>query len=132
MYSQKIRMEMAVGEQFEAFGILLCDWLTQVGHGTDEYLIDVGCSSGRLTKPRSQYLSGRYLGIDVALEHVAYASNLIKRPDWRFEIPAGVTILERNPQADMECFSQCYPSPTRAILRIPQGSITSTKTFWRN
>jgi hypothetical protein len=27
MYSQKIRMEMAVGEQFEAFGILLCDLL---------------------------------------------------------------------------------------------------------
>ncbi|HKH19943.1 MAG TPA: class I SAM-dependent methyltransferase, partial [Gammaproteobacteria bacterium] len=72
MYSQKIRMEMAVGEQSEAFSILLCDLLIQVGHGTDEYLIDVGYGSGRLTKPHSQYLSGRYLGIDVALEHVAY------------------------------------------------------------
>jgi trans-aconitate methyltransferase len=51
-------MEMAVGGQFEAFGILMRELLIQTGLERDGYVIDVGCGSGRLAKPLSQYLSG--------------------------------------------------------------------------
>jgi ubiquinone/menaquinone biosynthesis C-methylase UbiE len=94
-------MEMAVGGQFEAFGILMRELLIQTGLERDGYVIDVGCGSGRLAKPLSQYLSGRYLGIDVEPERVAYARKSVKRPNCHFEIAAGVTIPERDHQADM-------------------------------
>jgi 2-polyprenyl-3-methyl-5-hydroxy-6-metoxy-1,4-benzoquinol methylase len=58
IYSQNTRMEMAVGGQFEAFGILMRELLIQTGLERDGYVIDVGCGSGRLAKPLSQYLSG--------------------------------------------------------------------------
>jgi len=103
-YTLKETAEMFVGGEFEPFGTLLRETLIHYGLKPDDYLIDVGCGSGRLAKPLSQYLKGKYLGIDVVPELVDYAGKLVARPDWRFEVAKGLTIPERDGQADMICF----------------------------
>ena len=107
-YQLKDAMEMAVGGEFEAIGTLERDLLVQYGLKKDGYLIDVGCGSGRLAKPLSQYHTGKYLGIDVVPELVAYARNLVNRPDWRFEAARGLSIPEEDGKADVVCFFSVF------------------------
>ena len=58
-------MHLAIGGEFETMGAIECDILRHFGLASTGYLIDVGCGSGRLAKPLSSYLKGRYLGIDI-------------------------------------------------------------------
>lgn len=101
-------MRLAPGGEFEAIGILERQLLIQYGLKRDGYLIDVGCGSGRLALPVSQYLSGRYLGIDIIPELVDYARRLVPRPDWRFAVTTGSTIPEKDGEADMVCFFSVF------------------------
>ena len=101
-------MKRSVGGEFEAIGILERELLIQSGLGKDGYVIDVGCGSGRLAKPLSEYLTGRYLGIDIVPEMVDYARQLVQRPDWRFEVAKGLSIPERDGTADMVCFFSVF------------------------
>ena len=97
-------MKRAVGGQFEAMGLLELEALRHFGLREHDYLIDVGCGSGRLAKPLSGYLTGRYLGIDVVPSLLQYAREIVGRPDWRFETATGLTIPEADEAADMVCF----------------------------
>lgn len=101
-------MEQAVGGEFEANGALEVEILKQLGLAGDAYLIDVGCGSGRLANPLSQYLKGAYLGIDIVPELVEYARRLVARPDWRFEVAEGLSIPEADGAADMVCFFSVF------------------------
>ena len=97
-------MKLAVGGEFEAIGRLLREALVFHGLKPTDYLIDVGCGSGRLAKPLSEYLTGKYLGIDVVPGLVAYARTIVLRPEWRFEVAEGLKIPEADRKADMVCF----------------------------
>jgi SAM-dependent methyltransferase len=101
-------MQQAIGGQFDAFGILERELLIQSGLRKDDYLIDVGCGSGRLTKPLTQYLSGKYLGTDIVPDLVDYARNLVARPDWRFEVVQDLYIPEEDDTADMVAFFSVF------------------------
>ena len=101
-------MKSAVGGEFEAMGLLQRELLIQFGLKKNGYVIDVGCGSGRLAKPLSDYLSGGYLGIDVVPDLVGYARNLVRRPDWRFEVAKGLSIPERDEKADIVCFFSVF------------------------
>lgn len=103
-YSEDEAVRIAVGGEFEGFGRLLREALIFHGLTPGDYLIDVGCGSGRLAKPLAEYLHGKYLGIDVVPGLVAYARKLVARPDWRFEVAEGLAIPEADQQADMVCF----------------------------
>ena len=92
------------GGHFEGVGIVMREMLIHHGLGKNDYLIDVGCGSGRLAKPLADYLAGRYLGIDVVPKLVEYARELVPRPDWRFEVAGGLSIPEEDAKADMVCF----------------------------
>jgi ubiquinone/menaquinone biosynthesis C-methylase UbiE len=70
----------------------------------DGYLFDVGCGPGRLAKPLSAYLNGRYLGIDIVPELVEHARATVDRPDWRFKVADGLTIPEKVGEANQVCF----------------------------
>jgi ubiquinone/menaquinone biosynthesis C-methylase UbiE len=126
-------MSLAVGGEFKAIGIVERELLIHLGLPQDGYLIDVGCGSGRLAKPLSTYLSGRYLGIDVMPELVDYAKNMVGRPDWRFEVGRGAEIPEKDGSADMVCFfsvfthilhehSFVYLQEAKRVLK-PEGKI---------
>ena len=101
-------MRMAPGGDFEAIGMIERELLVQEGLPKNGYLIDVGCGSGRLAYPLSDYLTGRYLGIDIVPELVKYARQLVPRSDWRFEVAAGLSIPEKDHTADMVCFFSVF------------------------
>ncbi|MFS8084451.1 MAG: class I SAM-dependent methyltransferase [Acidobacteriota bacterium] len=126
-------MRTAPGGLFDFIGIVERELLIQTGLRSDDYLIDVGCGSGRLAKPLSEYLTGKYLGIDIVPELVKYARQLVQRKDWRFELAQGVSIPEKDHQAHMVCFfsvfthlfhehSYVYLQEARRVLR-PGGKI---------
>lgn len=103
-YSIDEAARIAVGGDFDAVGRLSLETLIFHGLKKHHYLIDVGCGSGRLAKPLSEFLEGKYLGIDVVPGLVDYARKLVGRPDWRFEVARGLTIPETDGQADMISF----------------------------
>jgi SAM-dependent methyltransferase len=107
-YSTDEAAKIAVGGDFEAVGLLLRETLIFHGLKADDYLIDVGCGSGRLAKPLSQYLTGPYLGIDVVPGLVEYARKLVGRQDWRFQNAEGLSIPEQDGKADMVCFFSVF------------------------
>jgi SAM-dependent methyltransferase len=126
-------MHLAIGGEFEAFGIIERQILIQYGLQPDDYVVDVGCGSGRLAKPLGEYLRGRYLGIDIVPDLVDYARVLAGRSDWRFEVAEGLKIPERDGRAQMVCFfsvlthllheqSYAYLKEARRVL-APGGRI---------
>ena len=126
-------MHIAIGGEFEAFGILERDLLVQYGLQPGGHVVDVGCGSGRLAKPLSEYLRGPYLGIDIVPDLVDYARDLVGRPDWRFEVAPGLEIPERDGTADIACFfsvfthllheqSYAYLKEARRVLK-PDGLV---------
>jgi len=135
-HSNDEAVRLAVGGEFDAFGILERETLIQYGLKEDAYVIDVGCGSGRLAKPLSEYLRGPYLGIDVIPGLVKYARTLVPRPDWRFEVSNGLTIPEKDAKADFVCFfsvfthllheqSYIYLQEAKRVLK-PDGKILFT------
>src|SRR5690242_9775335 len=58
-------MSRAVGGAFAEVGAVEVALVRQLGLSDEQYLIDVGCGSGRLAKPLSALFKGRYLGIDI-------------------------------------------------------------------
>ncbi len=101
-------MELAIGGQFEAYGLLERDLLISCGLEPEHYLIDIGCGSGRLAHPLSAYLTGPYLGTDVVPELLSYARELCNRPEWRFELIDSIAIPAPDSVADMVCFFSVF------------------------
>lgn len=132
-HSRDEAMKMAVGGDFERVGLVERETLIYHGLKKNDYLIDVGCGSGRLAKPLAEYLEGNYLGIDVVPDLIDYARALVPRPDWRFELAQGLRIPEEDGKSDMVCFfsvlthllheeSFVYLREARRVLR-PGGKI---------
>ena len=135
-YSPDEAVKRAVGGEFETVGVVLREALIFHGLKTTDYLIDVGCGSGRLAKPLSEAHSGKYLGIDVVPGLIEYARKLVSRPDWRFELAEGLKIPEADQAADMVCFfsvlthllheeSFVYLREARRVLK-PGGKIVAS------
>lgn len=103
-HSNDEAVRLAVGGEFEGYGALLRDALIFHGLAPGDYLIDIGCGSGRLANGLAEYLTGKYLGIDVVPGLVEYARKLVPRAGWRFEVAEGLKIPEADGQADMVCF----------------------------
>lgn len=101
-------MQVAIGGEFDAVGVIEREILIHYGLPPEGFVIDVGCGSGRLSKPLSAYLTGPYLGIDVVPELVAHARDLAGRPDWTFAVAAGLEIPAAADAADMVCFFSVF------------------------
>jgi SAM-dependent methyltransferase len=97
-------MRHAIGGGFEQIGAIEVAILRRYGLGVGDYLVDVGCGSGRLASPLSRDHLGRYLGIDLVPDLVAHARRVSRRTDWRFEVIDHIGIPEADGQADMVCF----------------------------
>lgn len=106
--SEHMAMQQAIGGEFAAFGMLERELLIQYGLADSDYVVDVGCGSGRLAKPLSQFLKGKYLGTDIVPDLVSYAKKLTNRPDWRFEVVEKIAIPERDEQANFVCFFSVF------------------------
>ena len=126
-------MEYAIGSNFESVGRIEAALVRHYGLTPGGYLIDVGCGSGRLAKPLSPYLTGRYLGTDLVPDLIEHAKHICQRPGWRFEVIDHIGIPERDGAADMVCFfsvlthllheqSYWYLEEARRVLK-PGGRI---------
>ncbi len=107
-HQRKRAMELAIGGQFTAFGIIEREILVQYGLQPDDFVIDVGCGSGRLAKALAEYLRGPYLGTDIVPDLLDYAREIVGRPDWRFDVASGLQIPERAGSADIVCFYSVF------------------------
>jgi SAM-dependent methyltransferase len=122
-------MEQAVGGDFEQMGLLQRELLIAVGLQPDDFLIDVGCGSGRLAVQLADYLKGSYLGTDVIPDLLEHAASLVDRPDWRFEVVNELMIPSGDETAELVCFfsvmthlrheeSYRYLQEARRVLRV--------------
>jgi ubiquinone/menaquinone biosynthesis C-methylase UbiE len=100
-------MSMAIGGNYEQFGIMQREFLIQQGLQPQNYLIDVGCGSGRLAFALRDYLAGNYLGIDVVPELLDYARERCPSR-WRFAMAEGLSIPAASDQADIVCFFSVF------------------------
>jgi SAM-dependent methyltransferase len=96
-------MRSAPGGEFDVLGQVERDLLVQSGLQPSDFLVDVGCGTGRLASKLTDYLTGPYLGIDVVPEFVRYAAELCGRPDWRFEVGEGLSVPAQDGSANMVC-----------------------------
>jgi FkbM family methyltransferase len=97
-------MKTAVGGGFDIIGRIEVAILRHYGLRPDNFLVDVGCGSGRLARPLSAYLVGKYSGFDLVEDLIEYARRTVNRPDWRFEAIDHISIPEPDGCADMVCF----------------------------
>lgn len=127
-------MEQAVGGSFDAFGVLMKALLIHYGLTPMDYLIDVGCGSGRLAKPLSEYLTdGAYLGFDVVPDLVEHARASVPAKNFEFQVSTGYRIPEKDGKVNWVVFfsvfthllhehSYRYLEEAKRVLR-PGGTI---------
>ena len=103
----------------------------KLGLQPNDYLIDVGCGSGRVAFAfaRSDFRDTlRYLGVDIVPEMLAFAAEKCRHPLWRFALVTEPRIPEGDGKADMVCFfsvfthllqeeSYLYLEEARRVLR---------------
>lgn len=104
-HSKETAMSLAVGGQFQSFGVLMRQVLVDAGLRNSDYLIDVGCGSGRLSHTLTIQ---RYLGTDVVPDLLAYARSICPNPAWRFALVNDISIPEVDGTADMVCFFSVF------------------------
>lgn len=101
--------QYAIGSQFDAFGTIEAEMLKFFGLTPEQYLVDIGCGSGRLSAKLSGYLTRAYLGTDVVPDLVAHArTTALGNPGFRFEVVDAIRIPEADRVADMVCFFSVF------------------------
>jgi SAM-dependent methyltransferase len=78
--------------------------LDRFGLKPDDYVIDIGCGSGRLARPLAKLSQLRYLGTDISQTLLDYAAKSCGRADFRFERVEGTQIPETDGAADIVAF----------------------------
>jgi SAM-dependent methyltransferase len=95
-------MSLVVGGNYDTVGKLLRAIVFQTGLAPGMSMVDIGCGSGRLAYAlRNESI--RYFGFDVVPEMIAYATEKVDRPDWRFEIITDCTIPAADSSIDYVC-----------------------------
>lgn len=107
-HGEAAAMDLIVGGQSEAIGILELSTLRTLGLKPEHDVIDVGCGSGRLAVRLSPYLTGKYVGTDILPELTAYAQRICRREDWEFHTTAGFGIPAPDASADLVCFFSVF------------------------
>lgn len=110
-YDRATAMSLVVGGDYEFMGDALRVRLERFGLKEGDYLIDIGCGSGRLAYvlSLSKYRNTiRYLGIDIVPAMLEFAVEKCQCPSWRFELVTDLKIPEADECADMVCFFSVF------------------------
>ncbi len=100
----------AVGGDYQRMGAHLVTVLREHGIKPTDYVIDVGCGSGRVAYAlaQSEFRRVRYLGTDISDELLSYARSKCEVEGWRFEKIDGIDIPEGSGQADFVFFFSVF------------------------
>lgn len=105
--SREGALQAAVGsatpEEYEMVGRMEKLLLVYAGLRPGDFLVDIGCGSGRLAVQLAGWLEGPYLGTDVVQSLLDQAAQSCDRPDWRFERVYGLTVPADADSVDMAC-----------------------------
>lgn len=102
-------MELLVGGDIHGYiGVLEQGVLLNLGLKPDDYVIDVGCGTGRLSGRLAPEHKGRFLGTDLLPEVVGYAQQKANRPDWRFEVVVAPPLPVPDNTADFVTFFSVF------------------------
>jgi SAM-dependent methyltransferase len=107
-HSKSRAMELAVGGDFDAVGIIERDLLISRGLAPDSFLVDAGCGSGRLAAALKDYLTGAYVGTDVIADFLDHARQLVPKKNFRFQLVNGFELPIATGTADMICFFSVF------------------------
>lgn len=108
LHGEEVAMDLIVGGQSEAIGILEFSTLRTLGLQPEHNVIDVGCGSGRLAVKLAPYLRGQYVGTDILPELTDYARKICRREDWGFHTTEGFGIPAPDASADFVCFFSVF------------------------
>lgn len=132
-------MSVAVGGDYEFMGSHLVNVLKSYGLKSGDYLIEVGCGSGRVAYALSKsdlFENVSYLGTDISEELLQYAMKKCRETSWQFVKVDSLKIPEKDEQADLVCFfsvfthllpeeSYLYLQEAKRVLK-PSGKIIFT------
>ena len=133
-------MALAIGAaneaEFDRTGLLEADLLRQLGLRGDGALLDVGCGSGRLAAQMDGWFTGRYLGVDISAELVAWAKHHYGGRHRSYAVVPDLTLPADGATFDVVCFfsvlthlrheeSYLYLAEARRVLR-PGGRIVAS------
>jgi ubiquinone/menaquinone biosynthesis C-methylase UbiE len=107
-HGETVAMDLIVGGQSDAIGILEFSTLRTLGLRPEHDVIDVGCGSGRLAVKLAPFLRGKYCGTDILPELTTYARKISRRDDWDFQVTNGVEIPQPDGCADFVCFFSVF------------------------
>ena len=100
-HSREEAMSLAVGGQYEQFGLKEAEILQYAGLRDDQSLLDFGCGSGRLAWALGQKnISIDYCGIDIVKTFLRYAKKK-SPPDYRFILNRSLSIPLPDASFDM-------------------------------
>ncbi len=106
--SEESAMEAAVGGEFVAMGKLEYYLLKSLGLSAGQYVVDIGCGSGRLAYQLAPYPEIGYMGTDVVPDLLAHAERVCQRADWLFARAHGTSIICEEGSADFVCFFSVF------------------------
>lgn len=101
-------LALAVGGEYERFGVLEHSLLRQFRMLPDARVIDVGCGAGRLTVQLARYPKLAYLGLDVVPAMLEYARRQVPREDFALRLIEGNAIPAPDGGADFVVFFSVF------------------------
>jgi SAM-dependent methyltransferase len=101
-------LRIAVGGEFVAVGKLEYYLLRSLGLTESQFVVDVGCGSGRLAAQLSAFPTIKYVGCDVVPRLLSFARDICQRDDWRFVETTGTVIPCPEGVADFVCFFSVF------------------------
>lgn len=101
-------MDLIVGGQSHAIGILEHSLLATLGLKPTDTIVDVGCGSGRLSTRLAPTHTGVFIGTDILSDLVEYAAKKTARQDWRFHVADQPPLPVEDGIADFVCFFSVF------------------------
>jgi SAM-dependent methyltransferase len=97
-----------VGGDFLAAGALEYYALKAHGLAATDFVVDIGCGTGRLACQLARRGHQRYAGFDIVESAIKIARDLCARPEWEFGVTDGLHIPVADGTADIACFFSVF------------------------
>ena len=117
-HGEEKALELVVGGDFDEVGKQEIGILNHFGLQADDFVVSVGCGSGRLAIPLSKVHQGNYLGIDVVPQALEHAKKLVGRKGGTSFLPGILPFRSPMVRPTLFAFFRIHPPPSRAVIHL--------------